>query len=56
MTIIETKLDESPQGQYRYYMNKNKDWLASELVSKNKQLKALSEQLSVRLKGGSNGN
>ena len=44
MTIIETKLDESPQGQYQYYMNKNKEWMARELVEKNKQLKILHGQ------------
>lgn len=41
MAIYEIKQDESPQGQYKYYMNKSKDWLASELVEKNKQLKKL---------------
>jgi len=45
MTIIETKLDETPQGQFKYYMNKNKSWLARELVDKNKQLRKL---LNVR--------
>ena len=37
MTVIETKLDETPQGQFKYYMNKNKSWWARELVEKNKQ-------------------